>query len=333
MSHTQIKTDTIEKAHPSRVNCVAVSADGRWIATGSKHRLVLWERNGASTVVHPYDDDESVDYLSVLFSPDGTEFVSSDDNSRICVWDVSTLKCVRDAEIDIVGLCFNLAFATAADGALNLLIPEGTKLHVFDYRLLGHVNEINLYPRAFANVALAYPPVKDTYFVGGRKDIVLCTSARVDVITKTFTGHTGTVTSLSLSSEHADFCSASDDGTLKTWNIETGECTSTIDCVAGTIWSMVHVPYMCRDDRYVGFLCATSMRGVMRGYGTHYGLQQTPDRDTIFENGNSAATAITISPKEFVLVCGWENGDVSIRAPRHVEMKPARKGGRITDPE
>jgi hypothetical protein len=93
------------------------------------------------------------------------------------------------------------------------------------------------------------------------------------------------------------------------------------------------VPYMCLDDRYVGFLCATSMRGVMRGYGTHYGLKQSPGHDMIFENGNNVATAITISREEFVLVCGWENGDVTIRAPRRVEMKPARKGGRITDPE
>lgn len=339
MSHTQIKTDTIEGAHPSRVNCVAVSADGRWIATGSKHRLMLWDRNGASTVVHPYHDDESVDYLSVLFSPDGTEFVSADDNSRICVWDVSTLKCVRDAEIDIAAMCWHLSFATASDGTLNLLIPENTTLHIFDYRLLGHVNEIDLYPDGFAKVALAYPPLKDTYLIAGMNNIVLCTARRNYFSSdkpntiKTFTGHTGSVTSLSLSPDNGSFISASDDGTLKRWNIATCECTKTVNCRAGTIWRIIHVPYDGRVDGFVGFLCATSTRGILRVYGTHDNLSQTADGDTILMNYTSAATAIAMSVQEDVMVCGWENGDVSIRAPRYLDMKPAKKVMRNTSPE
>ena len=340
MSHTQLVVETIEKVHTTRINCVAVSPDGKFVATGSKNKLMLWDRTRSpaegGTIIHPYDD-EGVEYLSVLFNADGSEFVSSDSDYHICVWDTKTLKCVRDAELDIAELCYHLAFATAPDGGIDLLVPASTKLRVFDYRLLGTRNYMDLHPAVFANVALALPCADEheSYLIGGINDIVVCRAPRVGtddkaVITKTFGGHTQSVTALSLAVDGTHFFSASGDGSIRMWNLGTCACVWTINCCVGTIWGMTNIPYFKdRDGDHYQILCATSTGGVICVCVNDKG-EIIPRPGTFINNLSVSATAIarsspTLPTDTAVLVCGWENGDVSIRAPRTIEAKAARK--------
>jgi WD40 repeat protein len=75
--------------HEDDVNSVAVSRDGRWIASGSDDRTVrLWSASTGEPVATLAGHDASV--LAVAFSPDNTRLVSGGSDRSGRLWDVAT---------------------------------------------------------------------------------------------------------------------------------------------------------------------------------------------------------------------------------------------------
>ena len=89
---------------------------------------------------------------------------------------------------------------------------------------------------------------------------------------------------------------------------------------------MVHPIYDDDKSDNYALLCATENKGVVSIYEPPGSVIGTLNCDIKIKNDDHAATAIAISSvfavgDAPVLVCGWENGDVSINPSRHVDMK------------
>jgi WD40 repeat protein len=76
------------------VRCLAVSNDGRWIASGTFYGEVLvWDAKTYEKVFS-YKEDYG-DIHGVDVSPDSTRLVSASDNKTASVWDIATCKRVQ----------------------------------------------------------------------------------------------------------------------------------------------------------------------------------------------------------------------------------------------
>jgi WD40 repeat protein len=76
------------------VLCLAVSADGRWIAAGTLYGEVLvWDAKTYEKVFSHREDNRTIN--GVDFSPDSTRLVSASDNERASIWDIATRKRVQ----------------------------------------------------------------------------------------------------------------------------------------------------------------------------------------------------------------------------------------------
>ena len=80
----------------NRVECLAVSKDGRWIAAGTYDGdVIVWDTKTCETAFshkgkYIYGDINGVD-----FSPDSTELVSASDSGTVSIWDIATRKRVQ----------------------------------------------------------------------------------------------------------------------------------------------------------------------------------------------------------------------------------------------
>ena len=87
------RTATMES---TRVRCLAVSNDGKWIAAGTIWgEVIVWDAKTYKRVLsHEEDSGESV-VNGTDFSPDSTRFVTASDDGTASVWDVATCQRVR----------------------------------------------------------------------------------------------------------------------------------------------------------------------------------------------------------------------------------------------
>src|SRR5262249_3054207 len=77
------------KGHRDDVKCVAISPDGKWLASGSQDKTVkIWEL-ATGKEVHTLRGHRGA-VQSVAFSPDGKRLASGSLDETLKVWDVAT---------------------------------------------------------------------------------------------------------------------------------------------------------------------------------------------------------------------------------------------------
>ena len=77
-----------------KVQCLAVSKGGRWIAAGTKDgNVYVWDAETREQVLSHKEDDQEIN--TVDFSPDSTRLVCGSDNKKATIWDVVARKQVQ----------------------------------------------------------------------------------------------------------------------------------------------------------------------------------------------------------------------------------------------
>ena len=200
--------------HSASVRCVRFSPDGRYLGSTSSDRTVrIWDvATGAE--VHTFEQHKSA-VMALAFSPNGSLWASGDAEGLISIWDISRrrhLRNIKGHDRGVSGLAFGphgkQLVSGSWDGSVKTWTVETGQGRELASRP-ARVYRLDLSPDG----ALAGVPYSDGIAV------LIPTSGGVRRVLR---GHGAEVNALRFSTDGKQAVTASDDGTVRVWDVETG---------------------------------------------------------------------------------------------------------------
>ena len=146
----------VQTGHYAAVQCVTISPDGRFAATGSTDKTIkLWETEHGREIRSYLGNKGSVWVLE--FSPDGKLLASIDGSYNLSLWEVETSKRIRLFEVpddDILSVAFSpdgkyLVTGTEKNHAIAWDLSTGSELKRFNPEITDIPMELKFnYPEA-----------------------------------------------------------------------------------------------------------------------------------------------------------------------------------------
>jgi WD40 repeat protein len=227
------------EGHRGMVHCVAVSPDGRRVASGDSEGVVrLWDIRGGSELESFNAYGESVHRLK--FSPDGRLLFSSSFEGIVRVWHAETGK-------ELSRLTFG------EKGMLGMSVsPDWDRVGVAELRKgitvrdwLSGQEIIHLPTTGVTDVAWSADG-RHIIGAGGGTGAVHVWEATTGIEVAAYRGHEGTVTGVAASPDGRLFASCSMDGTVRVWSLSASKPQAKIRGHDATILCLRYSP----DGRY-----------------------------------------------------------------------------------
>ncbi|KAI0337181.1 WD40 repeat-like protein [Trametopsis cervina] len=204
----------------SPINDVAISPDGRIIATAHDDRTIgLWnavtgERVGEPLVGH-------TDWvLSVAFTPDGKTVASGSADNTVCLWNIVTGEQIGDTLRGHAGRVMSVAFSPDGQTLVSGSRDKTVRLwHVSSTEpageaLVGHTDEVN---------SVAFSPCGRMFASGSYDRTVRVWSVETRELLHALEGHTSYVYSVAFSPDSRTLASGTGDNTIRLWYAATGQ--------------------------------------------------------------------------------------------------------------
>jgi len=225
------------KGHTEEVLTIALSPDGRMLASGGEDEIViLWNVSTGEKIRTLKGHRGHI--KAVLFSPDGRTLASGSKDKAIVLWDPVSGEKIRDIKDRSMDSVLSLAFspdgkvlaAGTDDEKVILLNPQtGQKIRTLE----GHSDEIG---------AVAFSPDGKTLASGsGDKTIILWDPATGEK-RNTLKGHKDTVNSLAFGPDSHVLVSSSSDKSIAFWNTTSGEKTNILTDNKDSVQSVAFSP-------------------------------------------------------------------------------------------
>lgn len=113
----------------SKIDCMAMSADGARVATGSKdHSVKLWDAATGECLRVLKGHESPV--TDIAISNDGKKIVSGSKDKHVLVWDVSSSECLR--KIEVKGGYYELSVLAISADSRRIYASAGSELGVWD---------------------------------------------------------------------------------------------------------------------------------------------------------------------------------------------------------
>ncbi|NER19840.1 MAG: protein kinase [Symploca sp. SIO1C2] len=211
------------KGHLSSVFSVAISPDGKHLASGSfDNTIKLWDLETGKLLRTLTGHYEPV--LTLAFSPNSEILVSGSVDDQIKLWDLATgsVKLTITDDLDAV---VSLAIAISPDGQLLATGGDHQKLKIWQLstgkllNTLSHSRGIN---------TVAFTPDGQMLASGSSDNTVKLWQLSSGELLNTLVGHARDVNSVAISPDGQLLASGSSDNTIKLWNIGRGKLLKTL---------------------------------------------------------------------------------------------------------
>lgn len=209
--------------HSNFVNSIAISPDGRFLASVGSNIIKLWELSTGQEV-HTLSGHSALIH-SVTFSPDGQMLASGANDTTIKLWNPNTGEEIRTLSgtnlIEAVSFSPDGQFLVSGDWDNNIKLwnlNTGEEIRT----LSGHTRKVR---------AVSLSPDGQTLASGSSDKTIKIWQFETGELLHTLTGHSGWfagVNSVAFTRDGQTLASGSDDKTIKLWNPNTGEAITTL---------------------------------------------------------------------------------------------------------
>lgn len=225
------------RGHRKAVTALAITPDeGRLISGSHDHTVKVWNLNTGRLERTWRGHKEWVDVLAV--TPDGQRVVSSSSDGTVRVWNLRTGRCeyTLHAREQAVG---STTIALLSDGRGVLSSPYEGPLRIWDLR----TGDVEWERKGFATTMEAVAISQDGRQIIGSQGgpLRVWNIARGPALRKRV-GHAGTVRAIAFTPNGQLVISGSYDGTLKVWNVLSGQMEHMLTVDEEPIEAVVTLP-------------------------------------------------------------------------------------------
>lgn len=308
-----VRERNILRGHDGWVISVALSPNGKYIATGSQDSTVrLWSIKGdKGELLHIFKGHRN-SVNSVAFSPDGKYIVSGSADFTVKLWLIEGRRLLKTLPLryTVNSVSFSPSsdgiITGSSDGTVQLWSTEGERLRIF------RGNQGSDCPHVQYIVKSVAFSSDGQYIVSGGSTVPFknysCDDSMVRLWTvegkllKTFKGHYFGVNSVTFSPNGKYIISGSQDHTLRLWLSNTGDLLSTKEHEAGVtsvsfsrdgnyivsssfdsssrLWTVVH------NKDLVELAAFRGNEGIVNSVAI------TPDNNTLISGGNDSTVRV-----------------------------------------
>jgi WD40 repeat protein len=234
----QIETGefTSFKGHTDAIRAIAVSPDGRSLASGggsADPMIKLWSVQDDRCYCNLSGHTNEV--WSVAFSADGRMLASGGTDRTIRIWSTQTGECLQILEGHMHWV-MSVVFSSPA-----ILVSAGFDRTINFWNI--HTGEcLRTWQVDRSTCAIAFNPSNETIASGGIERIVEVWDAATGNCLQTLLGHTHFVWSVAFSPDGRLLASGSFDRTIRLWDLHTGECLQVLEGHESGVFSVAFIP-------------------------------------------------------------------------------------------
>ncbi|WP_017717516.1 WD40 repeat domain-containing protein [Kamptonema formosum] len=303
-----VRTQT---GHGSAVTCLAISSDGKLLASGSYKNIKLWDLETGELLHTLAMHSDAMAVSSIAISPDGETLACA--NADIEIWSLRTRQQIRTLET----ACWASAVAISPDGKILVSggedpVDETGSIEIWDLQK-GEILH-DLYPDVIYAVAisadgkiLASAGSKATAESTENKEeagLVQVRRLETRELLHALVETSGKVSSVAVSPDGQVLASGCQDGSVKLWDLKTGQVqrillghSLPVNCVA-----------ISADGNV---LASGSSDRTVKLWNPHTGellqtLEEHAERVSAVAFSPDGKTLVSGSQDETVKICRWE---------------------------
>ena len=205
--------------HGDGVSSVAYSPNGQHLVSGGYDKTIrIWDAKTGTQIGQPLQGHRSI-VTSVAYSPDGHSIVSGSSDKTIRLWDAKTRLPIGEPmeghELAVKSVAYSPDGQNIVSGSNDktIRIWDAKTRRPIGQRFQGHEDVLN---------SVAFSPDCKHIISSGDKTVRIWRVQTLAPITKHLKGHNELLNSVALSLDGQRIVSIKSDGTLWSWDVQTG---------------------------------------------------------------------------------------------------------------